>query len=140
MPNQYEDTQQCGHHGLNWDGEGNCITCARDKVDNSNLHEIVGIKTSQYEDKELREQITHIVGDCQCHMDVDDCYWWSNPGDEQQATEAIMALITQKQLEARIDGMREIIGELDGSVTRLSDGQHFVANKYIAELKKGLTS
>lgn len=24
--------QKCGHLGLNWDGNGNCITCARDKA------------------------------------------------------------------------------------------------------------
>ncbi|UNQ40939.1 hypothetical protein MPC38_06725 [Prescottella equi] len=24
--------QPCGHHGLNWNGEGDCISCARDKV------------------------------------------------------------------------------------------------------------
>ncbi|WMM74450.1 hypothetical protein RCF27_09280 [Rhodococcus pyridinivorans] len=24
--------QPCGHHGLNWNGEGDCIACARDKV------------------------------------------------------------------------------------------------------------
>ena len=27
----------CGHTGENWDGEGNCISCARDKINNSQV-------------------------------------------------------------------------------------------------------
>ena len=41
--NQYEDTLKCGHNGPDWNGEGDCITCARDKV----------LGTKQYEDKEF---------------------------------------------------------------------------------------
>lgn len=64
---------------------------------------------NQYEDKELREELRHVYGICDCDWKNMHCFYWSSNDPDfidtlpQRQLDEAMQLITQKQLEARID-------------------------------------
>ncbi len=52
--------QQCGHIGIDWDGKGNCIKCARDKVlgvdTKQQIEEILDYAETFYNDSRWEER------------------------------------------------------------------------------------
>lgn len=98
---------------------------------------------NQYEDKELREELRHVYGICDCDWKNMHCFYWSSNDPDfidtlpQRQLDEAMQLITQKQQEARMSGLKEALlhialdeGGVDGKLIYES------IERRIAELAK----
>ena len=141
------DTLKCGHNLIDWDGNGNCITCTRDKIadplgdmfeamgvtvvdhtPNSKGNESVRVKTTNIEGDELEQGITNVF------ITID------NYGTAEEARADIRKLI-QSEISRREQLLLDELEALDDKESEfMGDSGLYLWSSHIADFinaKKG---